>query len=167
MAQIRKLDSSSAGFRAELSALLAFEAGTDAAIEQAVAAILADVKARGDAAVLEYTRRFDRLAIDSVASLEISRAELQAALDKLPAARRGALETAAARVKMRFRRLPLYRSRRHRARAKGHAAGPRRHLRPRRQGCLSVFGPDERNSGQGGGRRRRDHGRAHARRREE
>ena len=99
MAQIRKLDSSAAGFREELSALLAFEAGTDAAIEQAVAAILADVKSRGDAAVLEYTRRFDRLQADSVAALEIGRAELQAALDKLPAARRNALETAAARVK--------------------------------------------------------------------
>ena len=99
MAQIRKLDSTAAGFRAELSALLAFEADTDAAIEQAVAAILADVKARGDAAVLEYTKRFDRLPAESVASLEIGRAEMQAALDKLPAARRSALETAAARVK--------------------------------------------------------------------
>ena len=99
MAQIRKLDSSDTGFRAELSALLAFEASTDAAVEQAAATILADVKARGDAAVLEYTRRFDRLPADSVASLEIGRAELQTALDQLPTARRGALETAAARVK--------------------------------------------------------------------
>ncbi len=99
MAQIRKLDSSDTGFRAELSALLAFEASTDAAVEQAAATILADVKARGDAAVLEYTRRFDRLEAESVAALEIGHAELQAALDKLPAARRSALETAAARVK--------------------------------------------------------------------
>jgi histidinol dehydrogenase len=99
MAQIRKLDSSAAGFRAELSALLAFEAGTDAAVEQAAATILADVKARGDAALLEYTRRFDRLQADSVAALEIGQAELHAALDNLPAARRGALEAAAARVK--------------------------------------------------------------------
>ncbi|HEX7643562.1 MAG TPA: histidinol dehydrogenase [Burkholderiaceae bacterium] len=99
MAQIRKLDSSAAGFREELSALLAFEAGTDAAVEQAAATILVDVKARGDAAVLEYTRRFDRLTADSVASLEISRADMQAALDRLPAARRSALEAAAARVK--------------------------------------------------------------------
>ncbi|HEX8956614.1 MAG TPA: histidinol dehydrogenase, partial [Burkholderiaceae bacterium] len=67
--------------------------------EQAAATILADVKARGDAAVLEYTRRFDRLPAESVASLEISRADMQAALDRLPAARRSALETAAARVK--------------------------------------------------------------------
>lgn len=99
MAQIRKLDSSAAGFRKELSALLAFEASTDAAVEQAAASILADVKARGDAAVLEYTGRFDRLQAESVAALEISQAELQAALAALPAARRSALEFAAARVK--------------------------------------------------------------------
>ncbi|MFI4940928.1 MAG: histidinol dehydrogenase, partial [Burkholderiales bacterium] len=52
---IRKLDSASPDFRTQLSALLAFEASADEAIEQAVAGILADVKVRGDAAVLEYT----------------------------------------------------------------------------------------------------------------
>ncbi|WP_205170784.1 histidinol dehydrogenase, partial [Burkholderia sp. LMG 13014] len=64
---IRKLDSTSEGFGAELRALLAFEASEDAAIEQSVAQILADVKSRGDAAVLEYTNRFDRLSANSVA----------------------------------------------------------------------------------------------------
>lgn len=59
--KIRKLDSASAGFAAELRAVLAFEASEDDAIERSVAQILADVKARGDAAVLEYTNRFDRL----------------------------------------------------------------------------------------------------------
>ena len=96
---IRKLDSTAADFRATLSTLLAFEAASDAAVEQAVAGILADVKLRGDAAVLEYTQRFDRLQIDSVAALEISQSEMQAALAALPAARRSALETAAARVR--------------------------------------------------------------------
>ena len=79
--------------------MLAFEASADEAIETAVAGILADVKARGDAAVLEYTNRFDRLDGGSVAALEIGQAELQAALGHLPPARRAALESAAARVR--------------------------------------------------------------------
>ncbi|MEO8408859.1 MAG: histidinol dehydrogenase, partial [Oxalobacteraceae bacterium] len=100
--QIRRLDSSGSDFNAQLRALLAFDAGADAAIEHAVAAILADVKARGDAAVLEYTRRFDRLAVAdaaSVAALEIAPAELQAALDGLVPERRAALQAAAERVR--------------------------------------------------------------------
>ncbi|MDR3480541.1 MAG: histidinol dehydrogenase [Burkholderiaceae bacterium] len=96
---IRKLDSATPDFRTQLSALLAFEASADEAIEKAVAGILADVKARGDAAVLEYTNRFDRLEVGSVAALEIGQAELQAALASLPQARRAALESAAARVR--------------------------------------------------------------------
>jgi histidinol dehydrogenase len=96
---IRKLDSTTPDFRTQLSALLAFEASADEAIEKAVAGILVDVKARGDAAVLEYTNRFDRLDASSVAELEIGQAELQAALASLPPARRAALESAAARVR--------------------------------------------------------------------
>ena len=96
---IRKLDSATPDFRTQLSALLAFEASADEAIEKAVAGILVDVKARGDAAVLEYTNRFDRLDVGSAAALEIGQAELQAALASLPPARRAALESAAARVR--------------------------------------------------------------------
>ncbi|MDC8757997.1 histidinol dehydrogenase [Janthinobacterium fluminis] len=99
---IRKLDSTQADFKQALDALLAFEAGTDAAIETAVAAILADVKARGDAAVLEYTNRFDRIpngGAANVAAFDITQQELQAALAALPAAQREALQTAAARVR--------------------------------------------------------------------
>lgn len=87
---IRKLDSTSEGFGAELRALLAFEASEDAAIEQSVAQILADVKSRGDAAVLEYTNRFDRLNATSVAALELPQDALQAALDGLAPKARGA-----------------------------------------------------------------------------
>ena len=58
---IRKLDSTSADFLGSLDAVLAFEASEDAAIDQAAARILADVKARGDAAVLDCTHQFDRL----------------------------------------------------------------------------------------------------------
>jgi histidinol dehydrogenase len=96
---IRKLDSAEAGFEQKLSAVLAFEASEDEAIDRAAASILADVKARGDAAVLEYTTRFDRLDVSNVAALEIGKAELQQALNELPAARRAALQTAADRVR--------------------------------------------------------------------
>ena len=99
MVRIRKLDSSVQNFRSQLAAVLAFEAGEDEAIDRAAAQILADVKARGDAAVLDYTNRFDKLAASSVAALEIGQAELHAALDRLPSARRAALQTAADRVR--------------------------------------------------------------------
>jgi histidinol dehydrogenase len=97
--QIRKLDSTAADFNAQLSTVLAFEASEDEAIDRAAAQILADVKARGDAAVLEYSNRFDKLDTQSVASLEISQAELRAALDSLTPVRRAALQTAADRVR--------------------------------------------------------------------
>ena len=97
--KIRKLDSSAPEFQKALHAVLAFEASEDEAIEQSVAQILADVKARGDAAVLEYTNRFDRLAASSVAALELPMSELEAALEGLDPRRRAALEAAAARVR--------------------------------------------------------------------
>ena len=96
---IRKLDAEQPDFRTQLSAVLAFEASEDEAIEQAVAKILADVKVRGDAAVLEYTNRFDRLSADDVGLLEIGQQELQAALAQLSPQRRHALQTAADRVR--------------------------------------------------------------------
>jgi len=64
-----------------------------------VAEILADVRARGDAAVLEYTARFDGVTARSVAELELTRDELRAALDAITPAQRLALEAAADRVK--------------------------------------------------------------------
>jgi histidinol dehydrogenase len=97
--QIRTLDSTHDGFTQQLHALLAFEAATDDAIETAVGQILADVKKRGDAAVLEYTNRFDRVNAASMAAFDLSQAELQAALDALPSAQREALQTAAERVR--------------------------------------------------------------------
>jgi histidinol dehydrogenase len=97
--QIRQLDSTEADFKSKLSAVLAFEASEDEAIDRAAATILADIKSRGDVAVLEYTNRFDRLTATSVAALEVSQAELQAALAALPEARRVALQTAADRVR--------------------------------------------------------------------
>jgi histidinol dehydrogenase len=97
--QLRRLDSRSAGFKPGLRALLAFEANEDEAIERAVAQILADVKARGDVAALEYTRRFDRVDAARMTMLELPQALMQAALDGLEPKRRAALEAAAARVR--------------------------------------------------------------------
>jgi histidinol dehydrogenase len=96
---LTRLDSAQPDFQVRLTRLLQFDDATDAAIEQTVADILADVKARGDAAVLDYTERFDRLPATSLASLELGPAELKAALESLPAETRAALEAAAARVR--------------------------------------------------------------------
>ena len=101
--QIRKLDSSQDGFQQSLDTLLAFEAGTDEAIETSVTKILADVKARGDAAVLDYTNRFDRIphgGAAEMAAFDISQAELQSALNGLPSAQREALQIAAQRIRV-------------------------------------------------------------------
>jgi histidinol dehydrogenase len=102
MPNIKRLDSKQADFPAALEALLAFEGAQEAHVEDTVAAILADVRQRGDAAVLEYTRRFDRLDAANapdMAALAISRAELDAALASLSRERRAALEAAAARIR--------------------------------------------------------------------
>ena len=99
MIAIQRLKSSTPDFDQKLTALLAFDNAQDPQIDTAVAAILDDVKRRGDAAVLEYTRRFDHVKAASVAQLEITTAEMQRALKELPTAQRSALEQAVARVR--------------------------------------------------------------------
>ena len=94
-----RLSTTDADFEAQFKARLHWSADTDAAIEQRVADILADVQQRGDAAVLDYTARFDGLNADSVSALELTQAELKAAFDAIPEAQRQALEFAAARVR--------------------------------------------------------------------
>ncbi|MGS5088692.1 histidinol dehydrogenase [Hydrogenophaga sp. A37] len=94
-----RLSTTSTDFEAQFAARLHWSADTDSAIEQRVADILADVQQRGDAAVLEYTARFDGLNADSLQSLELTQAELKAAFDGLPTAQRDALESAARRVR--------------------------------------------------------------------
>ena len=98
-AQPVRLSTSAADFETQFAAKLHWSAETDGAIEQRVADILADVHKRGDAAVLEYTARFDGLTQDSVKSLELTQAELKAAFEGLPDAQRTALEAAARRVR--------------------------------------------------------------------
>jgi len=107
MINIKRLSSGDADFTARLDALLAFEGAQDEAVDWTVAAILSDVKARGDAAVIEYTNRFDRLSATSMAQLELSQDELHKALAGLPAVQRSALEAAAARVRAYHERQPL------------------------------------------------------------
>ncbi len=95
---IRRLSTRDPGFLATLDELLHFDHTTDDAIELTVAEILKNVRANGDAAVLDYTRRFDQLDAAAMGDLELPRAELQKALDGLPADQRAALEAAAQRV---------------------------------------------------------------------
>ena len=99
MPTMRRLSARSPEFDAQLTRLLAYESADDARIESTVAEILARVKAEGDAAVLDYTRRFDRLDAASMAKLELPRSRLQTALDGLTTVDREALEFAAERIR--------------------------------------------------------------------
>ena len=96
---LRGLDTADADFDAEFERLRHWSAQADDAIEQAVAVILADVKARGDAAVLEYTERFDRLGVTQAAALELAPVRIAHALTAITPAQREALEFAADRVR--------------------------------------------------------------------
>ena len=94
-----RLSTLDASFEADFKTRLHWSAEADAAIEERVADILADVKQRGDAAVRDHTQRFDGLTAASVQALELTQAELKAAFKGLPAAQRTALQAAAARVR--------------------------------------------------------------------
>lgn len=94
-----RLSTAAATFEADFAARLHWSADTDAAIEQRVADILTDVQKRGDAAVLEYTARFDGLTASQLSALELTQAELKAAFDAIPQAQRDALQAAAKRVR--------------------------------------------------------------------
>ncbi len=99
MIQIKRLSSTDQNFDATLDQLLAFENEQDNAVEKTVIDILADVKKRGDEALLEYTRRFDQFHVATVADIELSKPLLQEALKGLPTNQRDALEQAAERVR--------------------------------------------------------------------
>lgn len=99
MVRLRRLSTAQADFDARLAELLAFESAQDPRVDAAAAEILAEVRRRGDAAVLEYTRRFDGLDARSMAELELPAERLRQALARLPAAQRDALDQAAARIR--------------------------------------------------------------------
>jgi histidinol dehydrogenase len=93
----RRLVTSAAGFASALDGLR-FNAARDGGVEQAVRSIIAEVRARGDAALLEYARRFDGASAASVTGLELTQ-RLRTALDALPAAQRDALRAAHERIR--------------------------------------------------------------------
>ena len=96
---LRRLDAGAPGFDREFTALTAFEAAQDPSVDAAVAAIIADVRTRGDEALVDYTARFDRLRVRAAAELEIAPAEMRTAFGALPIEQRSALETAASRIR--------------------------------------------------------------------
>jgi len=97
--RIRRLTTTASDFDAQLQRVLHWSAETDRAIEDTVAGIVDDVRARGDPALLEHTARLDGVHAASVAELEVPRDEMRRALDSLPAAQRDALQAAASRVR--------------------------------------------------------------------
>jgi histidinol dehydrogenase len=97
--QMRTLDSQQADFTQAMDDLLSWESVSDHQVQQTVLDILHQIKTRGDEALIEFSNRFDRLDVSSMAQLEIGQAELQEALDNLPQAQRTALLEAAERVR--------------------------------------------------------------------
>jgi histidinol dehydrogenase len=100
MIEIQQLNFDDSDFWTQLEAVLSWEAVSDAAIGDTVKMILSDVKTKGDEAVLEYSRRFDRLTVQTMAELEIPLSRAQAALESIPENQRQALQAAADRVRI-------------------------------------------------------------------
>ena len=97
--KVKRLNSKDAGFKETLLSSLSLPMADDEAIDAAVVKILAQVKAEGDAAVLSFTKQFDRLNVASVTELEISQEELKKAYEGLSAEQKNALDIAAQRVR--------------------------------------------------------------------
>lgn len=98
--QIRRLSSAQADFQEKFSELVAVDASVDPEITRRAEAIVEDVRSRGDAAVLEYTARFDRLPAERLSDLVITVEEMRRALETLPSEQREALEAAARRIRV-------------------------------------------------------------------
>jgi histidinol dehydrogenase len=96
---LRILDSAARDFEAQLEQLIAFEVAQDADVDKIVASIIDDVRARGDAALIDYTRRFDGLDVVQAAALEIPHAHLHEAFDRIADVDRDALAAAAMRIR--------------------------------------------------------------------
>jgi len=96
---ITRLDSGDSDFQSKLDALLAWESVSDTAVFNTVNDILNDVRSRGDAAVLEYTQKFDRLEVSTMAELTMGAERLKQAYDSIEVNQREALERAAQRVR--------------------------------------------------------------------
>mgnify|MGYP000615051997 FL=1 len=96
---IRRFSSAQPDFSSQMDALLSWDSVSDTGVQQAVTDIVNNVRSRGDAAVIEYTNKFDRMDVTSMADLELSQQQLQDALDGLPETQRTALLAAAERVR--------------------------------------------------------------------
>lgn len=97
--QIKRMNAADPGFNEALGKLLMWDAATDSRVSDVVRGILADVRTRGDEALLEYTERFDHLSVVSVAELEVSPRRVAEALERVSGAQREALENAAERIR--------------------------------------------------------------------
>jgi histidinol dehydrogenase len=97
--KLRRLSTRTAGFDAELAALTRYDAAQDPAVQATVRAIIAEVRSRGDAAVLDYSRRFDHVSAGAVSELEITREARDAALRSVPKAQLEALRAAHERIR--------------------------------------------------------------------
>jgi histidinol dehydrogenase len=97
--KLRRLRSQDPGFDEALDALLQWDVDEDSGVDRVVAAVLRDVKRRGDDAILEYTEQFDRLRANTVAELEIPAEELERALERISERERAALTAAAERIR--------------------------------------------------------------------
>jgi histidinol dehydrogenase len=96
---VRTLDTRNPGFEAEFARLVVVDTAVDKSIERTAEAIVDDVRQRGDAALLEYTNRFDRMSAAAVADLEIAQDDMRAAFEGLPSDQRAALQVAAERIR--------------------------------------------------------------------
>ncbi len=97
---LRRLDARAPEFESELTRINAFEAGQDAEVDATAMRIIADVRTRGDVAVMELTAKLDGVHAVSMTNLEITGAEMRRAFDSLPDVERAALRTAAARIRV-------------------------------------------------------------------
>ncbi|MBS1174005.1 MAG: hisD [Burkholderiaceae bacterium] len=93
------LSTTQANFDVALQARLHFDDSIDAGIQTAVTEIIAAVRARGDAAVIEYTNRFDRVHVAEMQALTLTQADLKSAFDELGEVQKAALQAAAGRVR--------------------------------------------------------------------
>ncbi|MEK7708636.1 MAG: histidinol dehydrogenase [Pseudomonadota bacterium] len=105
--RIKRFNSTDSDFDSNLDKLLAFENAQDDAVDITVAKILADIRSRKDAALIEYTNRFDRLTATSGKDLELTQENLRHSLEALPSIQRNALEQAAERVRSYHEKQPL------------------------------------------------------------
>lgn len=99
MIKVTRLNRQQADFWQQLEQQLAWDSASDAQVVNTVNGIIADIRQRGDAAVVEYTNKFDRLNASSMAELEIPASRLQQSLQNISAEQRAALEKAAERVR--------------------------------------------------------------------